>query len=454
MVQHTALNIVVLGTGYVGLVTGTCLAQLGHQVICIDPDSRKIDALQKGNCIIFEKDLDTLLADGLSAGNLSFSNKLSNHINNADIVFICVGTPTASDGFSPKMNYVEDASRQIAPFLYNNCLVVVKSTVPVGTSDGVRDIICKTNPAAKFEVASNPEFLREGQAVADFMKPDRLVIGVPSALAELKLRAVYQKHIEDGTPLVVTNPRSSELIKYAANSFLAMRLTFFNQISDLCEASGADFAQVAAGCGLDKRIGGHYLTPGPGYGGSCFPKDTQALASTARRLKSPVTLVEATIEANFARKAGLVKRIEKAAGGSLKGVNVAVLGLAFKAGTDDLRDSVALEIIPELREKGASVAAYDPACMTEAAKIFTGVQLAATARDALKNADLAVVLTEWPEFSSLPPSSFLGLMRGQTIVDFRNLFDAETMRQGGLRYVPLGAPPLEPVAARHQAFAG
>jgi UDPglucose 6-dehydrogenase len=448
------MKIAVLGTGYVGLVTGTCLAQLGHRVICIDQDSGKVAALRQGVCIIFEKGLEELLAAGLANGNLSFSSELNNSVEDAEVIFICVGTPISADGATPAMNYIDEACRQLAPLLSHNPVVVIKSTVPVGTSDRICETIRKTNPAAKFEVASNPEFLREGQAVSDFMMPDRIVLGVASKEAENKMRAVYQTHIGDDVPLLVTTPRSSELIKYASNSYLAMRLTFFNQISDLCETSGADFAEVAAGCGLDGRIGGHYLSPGPGYGGSCFPKDTHALVASARRLGSPVTLIEATIAANDARKASLVNRIEKAVGSSLEGLNVAVLGLAFKAGTDDLRDSVALELVPDLQGRGANVTAFDPASMTEAAKHFKGIGLAKSATEALRNADVAVVLTEWKEFAEISPASISSLMRGHTVVDFRNLFDAQAMTDNGLSYVPLGKAPRPAVEKLSKVNAG
>lgn len=438
------MNILVLGTGYVGLVTGTCLAQLGHHVTCVDQDKAKVVSLEKGVCTIFEKDLEEFLAAGIAQGNLAFSSELVGSVENAEVIFICVGTPIAADGISPEMNYVDDACRSLAPFLIHNPVVVVKSTVPVGTSDRAYDIILKANPAAKFEIASNPEFLREGQAVADFMMPDRVVIGVASKSAEEKLRAVYRAHIEQGTDLVVTTPRSSELIKYTANCYLAMRLTFFNQIADLCEKAGANFDQVAEGCGLDKRIGDHYLSPGPGYGGSCFPKDTQALAMTARKLGSPLSLVETTIAANDARKAGLTKRIEKAVGGSLSGLNVTVLGLAFKADTDDMRDSVALELIPQLQKQGAKVTTFDPVCNTMAVNIFSGVAFSESAETAVHQADVVVVVTEWREFSQLVPKHLASVMRGKTVVDFRNLFDAKAMSIAGLRYFPLGAPMIEP----------
>jgi UDPglucose 6-dehydrogenase len=439
------MKILVLGTGYVGLVSGTCLAQLGHHVTCIDQDKNKVAALQKGVCIIYEKDLEEFLAAGLEKGNLRFASELKGSVEDAEVIFICVGTPIAADGFSPEMNYVEDACRQLAPFLTHNAVVVVKSTVPVGTSDRVREIILATNPAAKFSVASNPEFLREGQAVADFMMPDRVVIGVPNKPAEEKMRAVYRHHIDAGVPLVVTTPRSSELIKYTANCYLAMRLTFFNQIADLCEKSGANFDQVAQGCGLDSRIGDHYLSPGPGYGGSCFPKDTQALASTARKMGSPLSLVEATIAGNDARKAGLIKRIESAVGKPLQGLEVAVLGLAFKAGTDDMRDAVALELIPQLRERGAKIKAFDPVSMTAAAKYFDKSDFVESADAAIAQADVAVVLTEWPDFAAIAPQHLSKSMRGRTVVDFRNIFDAKAMSLAGLHYFPLGAPALDPV---------
>ena len=439
------MNIVVLGTGYVGLVTGTCLAQLGHQVTCIDQDKTKVASLQNGVCTIFEKGLEEFLKAGLTKDSLRFSSELAGSVESADVIFICVGTPIAADGILPEMNYVDDACRGLAPFLIHNPVVVVKSTVPVGTTDRVRDIIFKVNPAAKFEIASNPEFLREGQAVGDFMMPDRIVIGAASKTAEEKMRAVYRTLVDQGVALVVTTPRSSELIKYTANCYLAMRLTFFNQIADLCEKTGANFDQVAEGCGLDQRIGDHYLSPGPGYGGSCFPKDTQALAMTARKLGSPLSLVESTIAANDARKAGLTKRIENAVGGSLRGLDIAVLGLAFKAGTDDMRDSVALELVPRLQKLGANVKAYDPVCNAVAANIFNGVAFAESAQAAINQADAVVILTEWQEFYGLAPKHLASSMRGKTVVDFRNIFDATEMSLGGLRYFPLGAPMLEPM---------
>lgn len=439
------MNIVVLGTGYVGLVTGTCLAQLGHHVTCIDQDKAKVASLQKGVCTIFEKGLEKFLKAGLAKDNLRFSTEIAGSVESADVIFICVGTPIATDGILPELKYVDDACRGLAPFLIHNPVVVIKSTVPVGTSDRICDIIFKVNPAAKFEIVSNPEFLREGQAVADFMKPDRVVIGVASRNAEEKMRAVYRTHIDQGVTLVVTTPRSSELIKYTANCYLAMRLTFFNQIADLCEKAGANFDQVAEGCGLDQRIGDHYLSPGPGYGGSCFPKDTQALALTARKLGSPLSLVETTIVANDARKAGLTKRIENAVGGSLRGLDIAVLGLAFKAGTDDMRDSVALELVPRLQKLGANVKAYDPVCNAVAANIFNGVAFTESAQAAINQADAVVILTEWQEFYGLAPKHLASKMRGKTVVDFRNIFDANEMSLSGLRYFPLGAPMLEPM---------
>ena len=358
-----AMHITVVGTGYVGLVSGTCFASLGHHVTCVDTNPDKITALQNGQIPIYEPGLDKLVADNMLAGRLHFTTDITTSLPNSKAVFIAVGTPTAADGVSADLSAVFGVAKQLAPLLNDYTVIVTKSTVPVTTNGQVEDIIRSTNPHAQFDICSNPEFLREGAAIEDFLQPDRIVIGVRTDVAKAVMHQLYLPLINRNVAVVWTTPESAELIKYAANAFLATKITFINEVADLCEKIGAEIDTVAQGIGLDSRIGPKFLQAGPGYGGSCFPKDTRAMAYTGREYDTVLNIVETVIETNDNRKIAMTERIIAACDGSVQGKTIAVLGLAFKAHTDDMRDSVALDIIPALVKAGAIVKTYDPAAM-------------------------------------------------------------------------------------------
>jgi UDPglucose 6-dehydrogenase len=434
----TVRNLTMIGTGYVGLVSGTCFAEKGFIVTCVDLDTPKFNALREQGIIpIHEPGLAELVAKNVAAGRLKFTTDYAEAIPNADAVFIAVGTPQDEDG-SADLSHVEAAARQIAPHLQGYTLVVNKSTVPVGTGARVEKLLRDTNPSADVDVASNPEFLREGEAIDDFMEPDRIVAGVESVKAKEFMEALYKPFIDEGYPIFITNRASSELIKYAANAFLATKITFINEMIELCEKVGADVLAVSKGMGMDARIAPRFLQPGPGYGGSCFPKDTNALAKTARDHGVTLKLVEETILTNEAIKRRMIGKIEAALGGSVKGKTIGVLGLAFKANTDDMRDASALTILPALAEKGASVQAYDPAAMERAQQLMPQITYKNNAMDALHSADVMVILTEWPEFRTLDLAKVKGAMKGNTMIDLRNIQDAMAAQQVGLTYVGLG----------------
>lgn len=443
----TPRNLTMIGTGYVGLVSGTCFAELGFNVTCVDVDKAKIDNLKtKGIIPIYEPGLEELVRKNVAAGRLHFTTKLADAVPDADAVFIAVGTPQDEDG-SADLQYVEAAAKDIAKHLKGYTVIVNKSTVPVGTGTRVEKIIRKANPKAKFDVASNPEFLREGEAVGDFLKPDRVVVGVESTEAEELLRGLYKPLTDGGATLHVTNRASSELIKYAANAFLATKITFINELIALCDKVGADILSVSKGMGLDARIAPRFLQPGPGYGGSCFPKDTNALAKTARDNKVKLTLVETTIKSNEAIKQAMAEKIASAMGGKVKGKKVALLGLAFKANTDDMRDASSLTIIPALIKAGAQVVAYDPQAMDHAQKHYLPAKKGKLAYadgpwQALEGADAAVILTEWADFRTLDLTRLKKTLKAPLLVDLRNLFDPATARAAGLKYVALGRPGL------------
>jgi UDPglucose 6-dehydrogenase len=392
--------ITVIGTGYVGLVSGTCFAEWGYHVTCVDIDQGKIDRLNQGIIPIYEPGLEELVKRNAAAGRLDFVTELAQAVPAADVVFIAVGTPQDEDG-SADLKYVEQAARDIAPHLAGYTVVVNKSTVPVGTGARVEAIIREVNPKADFDVASNPEFLREGEAVGDFLNPDRVVVGVESPRAGEVMRALYKSVTDRTIPLIVTNRASSELIKYAANAFLATKITFINELVPLCDVAGADIIEVGRGMGLDARIAPKFLQPGPGYGGSCFPKDTQALVKTARDHGIHLSLVEETVAANARVKQAMTARIAKALGGEVAGKTVAALGLAFKANTDDMRDASSLTILPELMKRGAKVRAFDPQAAGAAQRLMPGLDYVADVWEALAGADAAVILTEWAEFRAL-----------------------------------------------------
>ncbi|MBI3199164.1 MAG: UDP-glucose/GDP-mannose dehydrogenase family protein [Rhodospirillales bacterium] len=434
------MRIAMIGSGYVGLVSGACFAQFGHDVVCIDKDADKIARLSKGEMPIYEPGLDKLVADNVRAGRLDFSTGLVDAVGNADAVFIAVGTPTRRGDGHADLSYVYAAAAEIAEAIRHYTVVITKSTVPVGTGREVARIIRAARPEADFDVASNPEFLREGAAIEDFMKPDRVVIGVESQRARDLMAAVYRPLNLIQTPMVFTNIETAEVTKYAGNAFLATKITFINEIADLCEKVGADVHDVARGIGLDGRIGRKFLHPGPGFGGSCFPKDTLALAYTAREVDAPQTIVEQVIEVNNARKKRMAQKVIDFCDGSVAGLRIAVLGLTFKPNTDDMRDAPSLDIVPALQAAGASIVAFDPEGMKEAARMLPGIAFARTAYDAVSGADLLVVITEWHEFRGLDPRRIKETMRQPRIVDLRNIFNPDEMRGLGFAYEGIGRP--------------
>ena len=433
------MNITVIGSGYVGLVSGACFSEFGFNVTCVDKDQHKIDRLNAGDIPIYEPGLDDLVARNVAAGRLRFGVDLEGPVAHADAVFIAVGTPTRRGDGHADLSYVYAAAEEVAGYLNGYTVIVTKSTVPVGTGREVFNIVKKANPDAAFDVASNPEFLREGSAINDFMRPDRVVVGVETDAARDVMAALYRPLYLLETPILFTSLETSELIKYAANAFLAVKISYINQMADLCEAVGADVHDVAKGMGLDKRIGSKFLHPGPGYGGSCFPKDTLALVKTAEDFGRNVTIVEDVVRYNADRKLAMADRVIDSADGDVSGKTIAVLGLAFKPETDDMRDSPALDILPRLAAQGAVIKAYDPAAMDQAKPLLPdAVQYMDNAVDCLRDADIALVITEWNEFRALTPSAILALMRGDAIVDLRNIFDPVAVKKAGLRYQNIG----------------
>ena len=433
------MKITVIGTGYVGLVSGACFSEFGFHVTCVDKDTKKIERLQQGEIPIYEPGLDDLVHRNVAAKRLNFTSEITDVVKDADAVFIAVGTPERRGDGHADLSYVYAAAKEIAPHLHGYTLVVTKSTVPVGTGREVEGIIRQTNPDADFDVASNPEFLREGSAITDFMRPDRVVVGAEGSRAQAMMKTLYRPLFLLETPILFTNLETSELIKYAANAFLAVKISFINQMADLCEKIGADVHDVAKGMGLDKRIGSKFLHPGPGYGGSCFPKDTQALVRTASQFGAPVSIVEDVVRYNAARKQSMGKRIIAAAGGEVSGKTIAILGLAFKPETDDMRDSPVLDIIPQLLDQKAKIKAYDPAAMAQAAPLLPDeVEYCDRAETAITGADIVVIVTEWNEFRAISPISLADKMSGRLIVDLRNIYDPAAIVEAGLNLVNIG----------------
>jgi UDPglucose 6-dehydrogenase len=434
------MRVVMVGTGYVGLVSGACFADFGHEVTCVDKDAGKIERLKGGGIPIFEPGLDKLVSDNVRAGRLSFTTEAAEAVGAADAVFIAVGTPSRRGDGHADLSYVYAAAEEIAGLMEGFTVVVTKSTVPVGTGDNIEAIIRRVRPDGLFAVVSNPEFLREGAAIEDFKRPDRVVVGADDPRAQAVMRELYRPLFLNETPIQFTGRRTSELIKYAANAFLAMKITFINEMADLCEAVGADVQQVARGMGLDKRIGTRFLHAGPGYGGSCFPKDTLALIKTARDYGSPITLVETTAEVNETRKKTMSRKIIDAAPhGNLAGKTVGVLGLTFKPNTDDMRDAPSLEIVPALQAAGAAVKAFDPEGH-EARQMLPGVGFEADPYDVALGADMLVIITEWDQFRALDLDRIKQLMNEPVIFDLRNIYQPEDVRSRGFRYVSIGRP--------------
>jgi UDPglucose 6-dehydrogenase len=433
------MKIVMIGTGYVGLVSGACFSEFGFDVTCVDKDEKKIAKLHKGDIPIYEPGLDELVGRNYAAGRLSFTTDLGSAVAQADAVFIAVGTPTRRGDGHADLSYVHAAAAKIAAHLDGYTVIVTKSTVPVGTGQQVSDIVRKTRPDADFDIASNPEFLREGSAISDFMRPDRVVVGTSSERAVDVMRQLYRPLFLIETPILFTSLETAELTKYAANAFLAVKISYINQIADLCEKVNADVHDVAKGMGLDKRIGGKFLHPGPGYGGSCFPKDTLALVKTAELFESDVPLVSGVVSYNSERKQEMAQRVIDAMQGDVAGKKIAILGLAFKPETDDMRESPSIELITELTKKGGLVTAYDPAAIEEAKQhLPASVTYAETTAACLKGADCAVLVTEWNEFRALTPLSFTELMAGNVLVDLRNVYDPSAIRAANIHYSSIG----------------
>jgi len=432
------MRITMIGTGYVGLVSGACLSDVGHQVVCVDKDQRKIDALKKGVMPIYEPGLDALVARNVAAGRLSFTTELAPAVDGADAVFIAVGTPSRKADGHADLSYVYGAAREIAEAVTGPVVIVTKSTVPVGTGDEVERIVRAANAAAEFAVVSNPEFLREGAAIDDFMKPDRVVIGTDDARARDVMQKIYAPFEGPNSPLLFTARRTSELIKYAANAFLSIKITFINEVADLCEAVGADVRDVSRGIGLDNRIGAKFLNAGPGYGGSCFPKDTLALLKTAEDYAAPIRVVDVVVQVNEARKRAMGRKVLKAMGGDPRGRTVAVLGLTFKPNTDDMREAPSLSIIRALQDAGCKIRAHDPEGEEQARELLADVTFADDAYEAAKGADAVALVTEWDEYRSLDLKRLADAMATPVFVDLRNVYQRSEAEAAGFSYEAVG----------------
>ncbi|NWG71967.1 MAG: UDP-glucose/GDP-mannose dehydrogenase family protein [Parvularculaceae bacterium] len=434
------MRVAIVGSGYVGLVSGACFADFGHDVVCIDKDEEKIARLMRGEIPIYEPGLDALVAENVKAGRLNFTTDLAAAVRDAAAVFIAVGTPSRRGDGHADLTFVHAAARDIARAMNGYTVIVTKSTVPVGTGAEVEAIMRKVRPDGDFSVVSNPEFLREGAAIEDFKHPDRVVVGAEDPRAQEVMRELYRPLFINETPIVFTNRATSELIKYAANAFLATKITFINEMADLCERVGANVQEVARGIGLDRRIGAKFLHAGPGYGGSCFPKDTLALVRTAQQVGAPTKIVEAVVEINNRRKKEMAGRVVEACGGSVRGKTVAVLGLAFKPNTDDMREAPSLDLIPALQEAGARVKAFDPAAMHEARKLFKDLVFCTGVYETIDGADVVAILTEWDEFRALDLDRVKSLMRSPVMVDLRNIYRPQQMQEKGFRYQSIGRP--------------
>jgi UDPglucose 6-dehydrogenase len=432
------MRIAMIGTGYVGLVTGACFSEFGANVICVDKDTTKISMLNEGKIPIFEPGLESLVKTNVKSGRLTFTSDLKKAVENADAVFIAVGTPSRRGDGHADLSYVFSAAEEIAHALCNYTLVVTKSTVPVGTGRQVEAVIRKTRPEADFDVCSNPEFLREGAAIVDFMRPDRVIIGTESERAKQVLREIYRPLFLIETPILFTDLETSELIKYAANTFLATKITFINEVADLCEKVGADVHDVAKGIGLDGRIGSKFLHPGPGYGGSCFPKDTLALIQTAQEANTPLRIIETVVDINNKRKKFMATKIIDACSGNVEGKTIAILGATFKPNTDDMRDAPSLDIIPALQLAGANIRLYDPKGMREAKQLLNNICWCDTAYEAMDNADAVAILTEWNEFRGLDLSRIKSLLTVPIMIDLRNIYNPKEMESAGFAYSCVG----------------
>ena len=436
------MNLTMIGAGYVGLVSGACFADFGHTVVCVDKEPDRIAKLNQGEIPIYEPGLDAIVAANRSEGRLSFSCDLPQAVAGADAVFIAVGTPSRRGDGHADLSFVEAAAREIAAALNRYTVVITKSTVPVGTGDRIEAIIRESRPDADFAVVSNPEFLREGAAIEDFKRPDRIVVGTSDERAREVMMEIYRPLYLNRSPILFTDRRSSELIKYASNAFLATKITFINEIANLCETIGADVQDVARGMGLDNRIGAKFLHPGPGFGGSCFPKDTLALVRTGETHGAPLRIVSAVADINEKRKAVMADRVAEALGKPVAGATIAILGLTFKPNTDDMREAPALEIVKHLQAAGATIRAFDPKGMDVARRLFSGVTFAANAYDCATGADALVIATEWEQFRALDLDRLKAVLKSPLIVDLRNIYTPTEMHGHGFRYHSIGRPPV------------
>ena len=432
------MNITMLGTGYVGLVSGTCFSEFGFDVCCVDKDKDKINNLKNDIIPIYEPGLQNLVKKNKISGRLSFSNDIDQNIKKADIVFIAVGTPSRRGDGHADLTYVYEAAEKIAKNLDGYTVIVNKSTVPVGTGAEVKNIIKKINPKALFDVVSNPEFLREGNAIEDFMRPDRVVVGIETEKAKQLMSILYKPLYLIETPILFTDLNTAELIKYSANAFLAVKISYINQMSDLCEKVGADVHDVAKGIGLDKRIGSKFLHPGPGYGGSCFPKDTLALVQTAKEYDLNLSLVETVVKYNKQRKSDMADKIIEAFNNNCQNKKISILGLSFKPETDDMRDSPSLDIIPILKEKGFVISVFDPVAMDEAKKLLKNIEFSNNIEECLQESDGLVILTEWNEFRGLSATRLKKVMKGNILIDLRNSLNPDSFKKSGFNLIQLG----------------
>ena len=432
------MKVVMIGSGYVGLVSGACFADFGHEVVCVDKDEKKIAALHKNVMPIYEPGLDTLVQRNVDAKRLSFTTDLTDAVSGADAIFIAVGTPSRRGDGHADLSYVYAAAEEIAKEADDRTVIVTKSTVPVGTGDEVERICTEAAPGKKLAVVSNPEFLREGAAIDDFKRPDRIVVGSEEEWAQDVMREIYRPLYLNESPILFTSRRSSELIKYAANAFLATKITFINEMADLCEKVGGNVQDVARGIGLDKRIGPKFLNAGPGYGGSCFPKDTLALLKTAQDHESPVRIVEAVVNANDLRKRAMGRKVIAALGGEARGKKVALFGLTFKPNTDDMRDAPSIAVVQALSDAGAEITAFDPEGMEEAAKLLPDVVMTEGPYEAASGAHAVVMMTEWDAFRALDLGRLANVMAGDALVDLRNVYNPEDVTKAGLVYSSIG----------------
>ena len=436
------MKIVMLGSGYVGLVSGACFSEFGYQVICVDNDKEKINNLENGILPIYEPGLEALVTKNFKNGKLKFSNSIENSLSKADAIFIAVGTPERRGEGHADLTYVYSVAKEIAPFLKDYCIVITKSTVPVGTSLEIKNIIKKYNENANFDVVSNPEFLREGSAIEDFMGPNRVIVGVENAKSKKIMENIYQPLYLIQTPILFTDLKSAELIKYASNAFLAMKISFINQMADLCESLNTDIHFISRGIGLDKRIGDKFLHPGPGYGGSCFPKDTIALSKIASDNNVNLSIINEVIYYNKKRKKSLITKLNNILGNEMKEMSFGVLGLSFKPGTDDMRESPSLDLVPSLVENVKKVKVFDPIAMNEAAKYIKNVYFSNNIEDCIKNVDVIILLTEWSEFRTLSADYLSSFMRGNVVIDFRNALNPENFINKNITLYQVGRGPF------------